>query len=52
MKIKIITHERVVFDGEADEIIGKAKDGEFGILQNHVPPIIINITIYALHQAA
>ena len=37
MKIKIITHEKVVFDGEADEIIAKSKDGEFGILPNHVP---------------
>ena len=37
MKIKIITHEKVVFDGEADEIIAKSTEGEFGILENHVP---------------
>lgn len=37
MKVKIITHEKVVFDGEADEIIAKSTEGEFGILQNHVP---------------
>ncbi len=37
MKIKIITHEKVVFDGEADEIIAKSTEGEFGILESHVP---------------
>lgn len=37
MKVKIITHEKVVFDGEADEIIAKSTEGEFGILENHVP---------------
>ncbi len=37
MRLKIITHERVVFDEEVDEIYTKAIDGEIGILKNHVP---------------
>lgn len=37
MKVKIITHEKVVFDGDAEEIIAKSTEGEFGILENHVP---------------
>lgn len=37
MHLKIITHERVVFDEEVDEIYTKAIDGEIGILKNHVP---------------
>lgn len=37
MKVKIITHEKVVYEGEADEIIAKSTEGEFGILPNHVP---------------
>lgn len=37
MKIKIITHEKIVYEGEVDEIIAKSTEGEFGILQNHVP---------------
>ena len=37
MKIKIITHERVVVDEEVDEIYVKGVDGEFGILKGHVP---------------
>ena len=37
MKLKIITQERVVFDGEVDEIYTKGIDGEFGILKGHQP---------------
>ena len=37
MKLKIITHERVVFDGEADEITIQTKAGQLGILKDHVP---------------
>ena len=37
MKLKIITHERIVFDGEADEIVIQTKSGQMGILKDHVP---------------
>ena len=37
MKLKIITHEKIVFDGEADEIIIQSKGGLMGILKDHVP---------------
>ena len=37
MKLKIITQERVVFDDEVDEIYSKGVDGEFGILNGHIP---------------
>ncbi len=37
MHLKIITHERVVFDEDVDEIYSKGVDGEFGILKGHVP---------------
>lgn len=37
MHLKIITHERVVFDEDIDEIYTKTIDGEIGILKNHVP---------------
>ncbi len=37
MHLKIITHERVVFDEDVDEIYSKGVDGEFGILRGHVP---------------
>ncbi|MDR1169018.1 MAG: ATP synthase F1 subunit epsilon [Heliobacteriaceae bacterium] len=37
MHLKIITHERVVFDGNVDAIYTKGTDGEFGVLEGHVP---------------
>ena len=37
IKVKIITHEKVVFDGEADEIYAKGMEGFFGILPDHIP---------------
>ena len=37
MILKIITHERIVFDSEADEIIIQTKSGQMGILKDHIP---------------
>ena len=37
MILKIITHERIVFEGEADEIIIQTKTGQMGILKDHIP---------------
>ena len=37
MKLKIITHDRVVFDEQVDSIFSKGIDGEFGILKGHIP---------------
>ena len=37
MHLKIITHERVVFDEDVDESYTRGVDGEFGILKGHVP---------------
>lgn len=37
MNLKIITHEKIVFNGEADEILLHTTSGQIGILHNHVP---------------
>ena len=37
MHLKIITHEKVVYDNVVDEIYTRTVDGEIGILKNHVP---------------
>ena len=37
MQLKIITHERIVFEGDADEIIIQTKTGQMGILKDHIP---------------
>lgn len=37
MRLKIITHEKIVFDGDADEMVIQTKSGQIGILKDHVP---------------
>ncbi|MCD8024336.1 MAG: ATP synthase F1 subunit epsilon [Candidatus Gastranaerophilales bacterium] len=37
IKIKIITQNKVVFEGEADSFYTDTKDGRIGILPNHIP---------------
>ena len=37
MNLKIITHERIVFEGEVDELVLQTKGGQIGILKDHVP---------------
>lgn len=37
MQLKIITHERVVFEGEVDEIVLQTISGQMGILKDHIP---------------
>ena len=37
MQLKIITHERVVFDSEVDELVIQTKTGQMGILKDHIP---------------
>ena len=37
MILKIITHERIVFEGEVDELVIPAQTGQMGILKDHIP---------------
>jgi F-type H+-transporting ATPase subunit epsilon len=37
MHLKIITHDKIVFNEDVDEIYTRGVDGEFGILKGHVP---------------
>lgn len=36
---RIITPERMIFDGEADRIITRIADGEIGVLVDHAPVV-------------
>ena len=40
MTLQIITPDAVVFEGQSTFFVGKAIDGQFGILPNHAPMII------------
>lgn len=39
INLKIITHEKIVYEKDVDEIYVKARDGQLGILKNHIPLI-------------
>ena len=40
MTLTIITPDAVVYNGDASFFVGRAIDGEFGVLPNHAPMII------------
>ena len=35
--LKIITHEKIVFENDVDAVYSPGTQGEFGVLYNHVP---------------
>ncbi len=37
MRLKIITHERIVYDAEVDELVIQTLSGQLGILKDHIP---------------
>lgn len=37
MKLKIITHERIVYDNEVDELVIQTTSGMLGVLKDHIP---------------
>lgn len=37
--LKVITHEKIVYENDIDELYVQAKDGRLGILKNHLPII-------------
>lgn len=37
MNLKIITHEKIVFDSEIDELVIHTTSGQIGILKDHIP---------------
>lgn len=51
MKLKIITHERIVFDDEVDEIVIQTTNGQMGILKDHIPlTTVLDIGVTKLKQ--
>lgn len=37
--LKVITHEKIVYENDIDELYVKSKDGQLGILKGHTPVI-------------
>lgn len=40
LQVRIITPERVAYEGPADSVVATAYDGEFGILPGHAPMMV------------
>ena len=41
LQVRIITPERIAFDGQADAVVATAYDGEVGILPGHAPMMVV-----------
>ncbi len=37
MHLKIITHEKIVYDNEVDELVINTTSGQIGVLKDHIP---------------
>ena len=37
MNLKIITHEKVIFDNEVEELVVQTTNGMIGVLKDHIP---------------
>ena len=41
LKVSVISPERTVYDGEAEQVIAPAWDGAIGILRGHAPLLVL-----------
>ncbi|HET6342937.1 MAG TPA: ATP synthase F1 subunit epsilon [Gemmatimonadota bacterium] len=41
LQVRIITPERIAFEGPADGVVATAYDGQFGILPGHAPMMVV-----------
>lgn len=41
LKVSVISPERVVFEGEATEVVAPAWDGSLGVLRGHAPMLAL-----------
>ena len=41
LKVSVISPERTVYEGEADQVIVPAWDGQLGVLKGHAPMLVL-----------
>ena len=41
MKVSVISPEKTVYEGEADQVIVPAWDGQLGVLKGHAPMLVL-----------
>lgn len=55
IKLKIITHAKVLLEKEVDAVYSESTDGSFGVLPGHVPymaPLNIGVTKFVMDENA
>lgn len=52
LEVRIITPERIAFQGPVDSLVATAHDGQFGILPGHAPMmVVLGIGEFRIRQA-
>jgi len=41
LKVSVISPERTIYEGEADQVIVPAWDGQLGVLRGHAPMLVL-----------
>jgi F-type H+-transporting ATPase subunit epsilon len=41
LKVSVISPERTVYEGDAEQVVAPAWDGEIGILRGHAPLLVL-----------
>jgi F-type H+-transporting ATPase subunit epsilon len=41
LKVSVVTPEKTIYEGEADQVIVPAWDGQLGVLQGHAPMLVL-----------
>jgi F-type H+-transporting ATPase subunit epsilon len=41
LKVSVISPERTVYEGDADQVIVPAWDGQLGVLKGHAPTLVL-----------
>jgi F-type H+-transporting ATPase subunit epsilon len=41
LKVAVISPDRTVYEGEGDQVVAPAWDGEIGILRGHAPTLVL-----------
>ena len=41
LKVSVISPEKTIYEGEADQVVAPAWDGQLGVLQGHAPMLVL-----------
>jgi len=41
LQVSVISPEKTVYEGEADQVVAQAWDGQLGVLQGHAPMLVL-----------